>query len=109
MSQIQMRMTSTTSMVGIHHDPHRQKFPEAKSHLDLLDEFSAAKIEPKQPRVSPDQVRPATTAAPAEPALEDAFSDDEFAKQLQAGMAELLGDMENSVSVPRPSRTITRH
>ncbi|KAK0754704.1 Pex19 protein family-domain-containing protein [Schizothecium vesticola] len=65
---------------------------------DLLDEFSAAKIEPKQPQVSPDQGRPAT-AAPAEPALEDAFSDDEFAKQLQAGMAELLGDMETSPEI----------
>jgi peroxin-19 len=70
----------------------------------LLDEFSAAKIEPKQSQASPDQGRPAT-AAPADPALEDAFSDDEFAKQLQAGMAELIGDMENSVSVPAPSRT----
>jgi len=70
----------------------------------LLDEFSAAKIELKQPQVSPDQGRPAT-AAPAEPVPEDAFSDDEFAKQLQAGMAELLGDMESSVSVSEPSRT----
>lgn len=69
----------------------------------MLDDFSAVKIESKQPDISAaGPGRPSTTSAPATeekpaPAEDDVLSDDDFAKQLQAGMAELMGEMENSV------------
>lgn len=69
---------------------------------DMLDDFSAVKIESKQPEVSAaGPGRPSTTSAPATKekaatAEDDVLSDDDFAKQLQAGMAELMGEMENS-------------
>ena len=77
------------------------KIARANKTPDLLDEFSAAKLDPKQPQVPSGPGKPATAEA-ADPSLDDAFSDDEFAKQLQAGMAELLGDMEDTVSVLPP-------
>lgn len=73
----------------------------------MLDDFSAVNIESKVPAVK----SPTTAAAPAAnkdlPAAtaaaattttttkndEDILSDDDFAKQLQAGMAELMGEM----------------
>lgn len=69
----------------------------------MLDDFSAVKIESKQPEASAaGPGRPSTTSAPAAKekaatAEDDVLSDDDFAKQLQAGMAELMGEMENSV------------
>jgi len=64
----------------------------------MLDEFSAVKIDSKRPDVPPAPGRPAAVnTSSQEPKLEDILSDDEFAKQLQAGMADLLGEMENSV------------
>jgi hypothetical protein len=39
------------------------------------------------------------TAAPVpEPSVEEDLSEEEFAKQLQAGMADLLGQLDSSVS-----------
>ncbi|KAK7511204.1 Pex19 protein family-domain-containing protein [Phyllosticta citriasiana] len=70
---------------------------------DVLDEFSATKLEdkpsaPSQPSVS-GPGRPAAPAAPAPApasASAQAPDDDEFAQQLQAGMAELLGELGNN-------------
>ncbi|KAJ9156083.1 Peroxisomal biogenesis factor 19 [Pleurostoma richardsiae] len=77
---------------------------------DMLDDFSSLKTnskKPEAPDAAPIQSQPAfTAAAPAAPAApaaattqpsaEDVLSDDDFAKQLQAGMAELMGEMESS-------------
>jgi peroxin-19 len=71
----------------------------------MLDDFSHTRIDSKKPDVSSGPGR--SSAVPSAPApdsgladeanLEDDLSDDDFAKQLQAGMANLLGEMENSV------------
>ncbi|KAK4451861.1 Pex19 protein family-domain-containing protein [Podospora aff. communis PSN243] len=64
---------------------------------DMLEEFSATKIEGKAPEIPPGKpAAAATDPSIPEPKLEDILSDDEFAKQLQAGMADLLGEMESS-------------
>jgi peroxin-19 len=70
----------------------------------MLNEFSAVKVDSsKKPAEAPPQAEPkpesksATPAPEAPPGLEDAFSEEEFAKQLQAGMADLLGELEKSV------------
>lgn len=69
--------------------------------VDMLNDFSALKVESKkaEPETATGPGRPAPpAAAPAEePKAEDALSDDEFAEQLQAGMADLLGEIESSV------------
>lgn len=61
---------------------------------DLLDDFSASKVEPKEPAVksTTSSAAPSTEPPPATADLDD----DEFAKQLQAGMAELLGEIDKS-------------
>lgn len=68
---------------------------------DMLDDFSAVKIDSKASQVTnAGPGRPSTSAqAPdAKAKAEDAtLSDEEFAKQLQAGMAELMGGMDSSV------------
>lgn len=85
-------------------------------HKDMLDDFKDVKIDPQKASVSgaaPDSAPASATTSetktqfvppvpgPAEVAGEkggeDALSDDEFAKQLQAGMAELMGELESSV------------
>lgn len=60
----------------------------------MLDEFSAAKPPP------PSQQKP------KEPAVDesDPFSSSDFAKQLQAGMADLMGQLDESVSIQTPER-----
>ncbi|KAI1085126.1 Pex19-domain-containing protein [Whalleya microplaca] len=77
---------------------------------DMLDEFSTVKLDSNKPAAAGATAsgpgRPVTTAStststptlnvdvpPAEP---DDFSEEEFQKELQAGMAELMGDFENS-------------
>ena len=59
----------------------------------MLDEFSPA----------PSTAKPALPTGPGRPSapksdipIEEGLSDDEFAKQLQSGMAELLGELETS-------------
>jgi len=52
--------------------------------LDMLDEFSNTKVDDSKPI-------PAKPTIPAEAAKDTSKPDDEFAEQLQAGMAELLG------------------
>lgn len=61
----------------------------------MLDEFSAVKLEASKPEASSAQPKPAAGSATDEPVL----SDDDFAQQLQAGMADLLGELGDSVRV----------
>lgn len=78
--------------------------------LDMLEDFSAAKI-------SSTQTDGPTPSAPPQPAsaggadgsdanLEDLLSDDDFAKKLQAEMAEMMGgmgaDVSNASVLPSP-------
>ncbi|KAI3400127.1 hypothetical protein diail_4358 [Diaporthe ilicicola] len=71
-------------------------------NTDMLDDFSAVKIEHKEPEISaagPGMPSTTPAAAPKEKTAtgeDDVLSDDDFAKQLQAGMAELMGEMESS-------------
>lgn len=71
----------------------------------MLEEFSAVKVNTKSltettasitaaPKEEPPKAPPQKDSGP----LDDAFSEDAFAKQLQAGMADLLGELEKSVS-----------
>ncbi|RFU25328.1 hypothetical protein B7463_g11022, partial [Scytalidium lignicola] len=57
---------------------------------DMLDEFSATKLDDEPPAPSGPGRPDATDHDP----LATGLSDEEFAKQLQAGMAELMGDMD---------------
>lgn len=65
---------------------------------DMLEEFSSVKVDSKKPELVSGPGRPAPADPSDEPKLDDLLSDDEFAKQLQAGMADLLGEVESSVS-----------
>ncbi|KAF2809670.1 Pex19-domain-containing protein [Mytilinidion resinicola] len=58
---------------------------------DVLDEFAATKLDAKPP--APAVSGPARPGAVPELAVAD---EDEFAQQLQAGMADLLGELETS-------------
>lgn len=67
----------------------------------MLDEFTPSQPDPKAPSLpaSGPGRPPNTTTTSAPPdfeALGEGLSDDEFAKQLQAGMAELMGELETS-------------
>ncbi|KAI1178641.1 Pex19 protein family-domain-containing protein [Nemania sp. FL0916] len=71
---------------------------------DMLDDFSTIKLKsnvdvPKATATTSTGAGPATNngAADAEESLPEAddFSEEEFQKQLQAGMAELMGDLED--------------
>lgn len=71
----------------------------------MLNDFSNTKLDAQKPTEAPKAApsQPAPESSKAAPSSdpqanpEDAFSEEEFAKQLQAGMAELLGDLEKSV------------
>lgn len=67
----------------------------------MLNDFSNTKLDAQKPADTPSQPKPETSkpAPSSEPHAnpEDALGDEDFAKQLQAGMAELLGDLEKSV------------
>ncbi|KAI1341357.1 Pex19 protein [Xylariaceae sp. FL0016] len=74
---------------------------------DMLDEFSSTKIDDKRPTeasASGETPTPASDSAKATAPLDtevplvgaEDISEDEFQKQLQAGMAELMGDLEGS-------------
>lgn len=77
---------------------------------DMLDDFKDVKIDSKKTS-EPEASSAADTKPPPDSAVdptaanvdEDVLSDDDFAKQLQAGMAELMGEIESSV---RPLTTI---
>ncbi|KAK4229670.1 Pex19 protein family-domain-containing protein [Podospora fimiseda] len=63
---------------------------------DLLEEFSTAKLDGKKPEIPAGPGIPAT-AGPAKPTADDnVLDEEEFAKQLQAGMADLLGEIDSS-------------
>lgn len=57
----------------------------------MLDEFTPSKPEPPLPSTS----KP-TKAPTATDPIADGISDEDFAKQLQAGMAELMGELDTS-------------
>lgn len=67
----------------------------------MLEDFSALKTESKKPDVPSGPGRPTSAAGATEkkqldaeePSVEDFMSDDDFAKHLQDGMAEMLGNM----------------
>ncbi|KAG0652118.1 Peroxisomal farnesylated [Hyphodiscus hymeniophilus] len=59
---------------------------------DMLDEFSPSKPESKAHTLPTGPGRPQSEPATAE----EGISDDDFAKQLQAGMADLLGELDTS-------------
>lgn len=58
----------------------------------MLDQFNLSKPELKAPALASGPGRP--QSEPAQPT--EGISDEDFAKQLQAGMADLLGEMESS-------------
>ncbi|KAI5927155.1 Pex19 protein family-domain-containing protein [Camillea tinctor] len=62
---------------------------------DMLEEFSGVAIDPKKATTASGPGRPpAPTVEPA--AAQDDISEEEFQKQLQAGMEELMNDLEKS-------------
>ncbi|TQS33313.1 hypothetical protein Golomagni_06346 [Golovinomyces magnicellulatus] len=72
---------------------------------DMLDEFSAVKLDQNKAAPSVPAAAPAAPAAATSEPSKDAaappqpdanLSEEDFAKQLQAGMADLLGELENS-------------
>jgi peroxin-19 len=75
---------------------------------DVLDEFAAARLDSKPAPTSSGPGRPSATATTAAPSSTNATTtagilpdDDEFARQLQAGMADLLGELESSPDMQR--------
>ncbi|TVY64235.1 Peroxisomal biogenesis factor [Lachnellula suecica] len=63
---------------------------------DMLDEFTPSKPVPAPTTAAAAPKAPTSAPDPAE----DGVSDEDFAKQLQAGMAELLGGMGSSSEMP---------
>jgi peroxin-19 len=61
----------------------------------MLDEFSPTKPEPTAPS-GPGRPPLPTTAPPRFDVVGEGLSDDDFAKQLKDGMAELMGELETS-------------
>jgi peroxin-19 len=61
---------------------------------DMLNDFSAVKVQPQKPTEVAASVR---SVQVEEETAEVPLADDDFAKQLQAGMAELLGELDSSV------------
>jgi len=80
---------------------------------DVLDEFAATKLDSKAAPTSSGPGRPAATAAAATASSSAAAppssstapgllpDDDDFARQLQAGMADLLGELEGNPAMQR--------
>ena len=86
---------------------------------DVLDEFAATKLDtPSAPASSgPGRPLPATVATASSeppplpslpPGLDASSEDDEFAKQLQAGMASLLGELESSPEMQKQFEEMMR-
>jgi len=67
----------------------------------MLDEFSSVKVTSKEPEVPPGPSKPSAATDVDEASADDILSDEDFAKQLQAGMADLLGEIENNVGCQR--------
>jgi peroxin-19 len=67
---------------------------------DMLDEFSATKLDTNEeaPKASgPGRPSAAGADVPRDLLGIEGLTDDDFAKQLQAGMADLLGEVQNNV------------
>lgn len=65
---------------------------------DMLDDFSATSIKDSKPTAPPTSAAPSSTTAQSKPSSssipsQSSTEDDDFARQLQAGMAELLGGL----------------
>jgi peroxin-19 len=69
----------------------------------MLDDFAAVKVTPSTAPQAPSVAKAPPEPAPPAPLAppEDPFSTEDFAKDLEAGMAQLLGELENNVSPPR--------
>lgn len=65
---------------------------------DMLDDFSSASIKDKKPVTTTQQPPP---TAPKPQTQEAPTEDDEFARQLQAGMADLLGQLGNDADMQK--------
>ncbi|RGP59392.1 peroxisomal biogenesis factor 19 [Fusarium longipes] len=80
---------------------------------DMLDDFSAVKIDQSKTVDASSSTKPEAPKEPApsgkRPEVEDAFSEEEFAKQLQAGMADLLGELEQSPDMQAQFEDIFKH
>lgn len=81
---------------------------------DMLEEFSAVKLDQTKPpgaaaAASSKPEVPKGSASGKQPEVEDAFSEDEFARQLQAGMADLLGELEQSPDMQAQFEDIFKH
>jgi len=64
----------------------------------MLNDFSAVNInQSAAAAASTTAAGPSSQQAPGAGAEEPVLSEEEFARQLQAGMAELLGELERSV------------
>lgn len=110
MSRTQMKMTWMILTVGdciLNLDVHA--VAQTVYMIDLLDEFSAVNPDSEKSEGGPRELQgrsasAATGTAEAkceEGSTQHVLSDNEFAKQLQAGMADLLGDIETTVSQGR--------
>lgn len=75
-----------------HHPGFPYKSLSNTKNTDLLDEFIPPKTEPAPPSIPSGPGRPETTSAPSIEGL----SDDDFEKQLQATMAQLMGDADST-------------
>lgn len=77
---------------------------------DMLDEFSATKIDADEetPKAS-GPGRPVAAAAdiPKDPLGIEGLTDADFAKELQLGMADLLGEMQNNVGKDKRIRLLS--
>ncbi|RKL30660.1 hypothetical protein BFJ72_g11429 [Fusarium proliferatum] len=80
---------------------------------DMLEEFSTVKLDQPKPlgaaAASSKPEAPKGAASGKQPEVEDAFSEDEFARQLQAGMADLLGELEQSPDMQAQFEDIFKH
>ncbi|KAF4455647.1 hypothetical protein F53441_2046 [Fusarium austroafricanum] len=80
---------------------------------DMLDEFSTVKLDQAKPSEtaasSKTEAPKGSTSSGKQPEVEDAFSEEEFAKQLQAGMADLLGELEQSPDMQAQFEDIFKH
>ncbi|KAI3325862.1 Pex19-domain-containing protein [Xylariaceae sp. AK1471] len=104
-SSAEPKTTAHVNDVGDAPDPDEDDLDDLD---DMLEEFSTVKIDPKTtvPKPAAAASTASTSAGPATgdgvlntdaPLSElDDFSEEEFQKQLQAGMAELMGDLEDS-------------
>ncbi|KAI0595408.1 Pex19 protein family-domain-containing protein [Biscogniauxia sp. FL1348] len=63
---------------------------------DMLGEFSGVAIDTKKPTTTAGPDRPSAIASEPATAAQDDLSEEEFQKQLQAGMEELMNDLEKS-------------